>query len=644
MAELAVTSISIEEVLTKLRSREWLIPQFQRDFVWSITDVIAFTNSILFSRPIGMATVWTQPDDSGMELEPLSVLDRNESGAPFERQFCAALQNPNKTYAVLDGRQRCHAVAMAFGGFHSRDARFRLSGRFFLDVTKQDPGEQVRFIKESDVRKRGYDKDATCVSEGLFPLSSNIDGESVLAQWMRYIQLIRNAEFYVDGILPDAKELDRRDAILKRAFDGIIRTKLAVYIVPESYGLAEICEIFETLNTTGTQVSTVDLIHSWLYSDTRNDPEGQVLLRDWISDLGQKDGAIGWASSQDRPELIVQTATACYVALENKVKPRRIGAFGKARKDHEISSVKADDLLATPTEHWRNVMSNDAVLAEFIGDFQRVVADGLFPWTDCPYPISSAIYVALRFHAFLDPPETHQWGREDLNAIFRAFFWRNALTKRYDQGFLTKLGADIRSIKGWLNMRPQFNSSTQWAQEIDSLLAKQFSALPDRAELVDCLTDELPPGAMGKALTLPMKARAETDLLGFDVSFGSPPGSGSVQMHHIYPKAWCQTNKTGELAILLDKTKADRDWVNSVANLMPLSRQANNIWKNKVPGQVIIERSITYEQAKKVLRASFVDEEAFNSLTEGAKQIRMFWESRADAIASDLIRRMKFAI
>ena len=62
--ELEVTSVTISSLLEKLRTREWMIPAFQRNFVWTIGDVSSLVYSILERRPIGMATLWQQPDES----------------------------------------------------------------------------------------------------------------------------------------------------------------------------------------------------------------------------------------------------------------------------------------------------------------------------------------------------------------------------------------------------------------------------------------------------------------------------------------------------------------------------------------------------------------------------------------------------
>lgn len=382
-----------------------------------------------------------------------------------------------------------------------------------------------------------------------------------------------------------------------------------MYVVPETYHLASICEIFETLNTTGTKVSTVDLIHSWLYSDTSKDPEGPTLLRDWISEFGQKDGAIGWASAEDRPELVSQIVTACYVALDKKDSPRRIGGNNAA----VVTSLKAADLLATPTVHWKNVMHNEDLLAEFMGDFQRVTAGGYFPYHACPYPISAAIYVALRWHAHFENDIERVRGRDELDSLFRAFFWRNALTNRYDQGFLTQLGADIKELKNLLSKRADINSANKWAAQVQiDLDAFMGGQLPGKDQLYDLITDGRPLGAMQKALTLPMIGSSKQDLLDGTTKLSFP--ITDVEMHHIYPKSWCGNNKVGALANILDKEKAGKDWVDSTANLMPLSRKSNNAWKARIPGQALKEHAVTYDHVKQLLKPLHIDKPMFHIL------------------------------
>lgn len=629
MSSLTVSDITVPALLDRLRKREWLVPQFQRDFVWSVAEVIDLVVSIIESRPIGMATLWEQGPEPEVQAEPIWIPDSNG-----RRYFSILEKNPAGTSAILDGRQRCTAIAMAFGGLRAEDGKYRFAGRFYLDVATTEPTDRVVFCKDAEIKKRGLLTDAGSIGQGLFPLASSIDGEELLGQWMRYLQALKNPNNYASGKLPDEEELSRRDKVLKSAFEGLVGTKLAVYSVPEAYRLAEICEIFETLNTTGTKVSTVDLIHSWLVADTRNDPKGTLLLREWISEFGQKDGAIGWSVPEERPELIAQIVTACYVALVEKPAPRHVaGGNGEG--------VKAADLLATPTGHWRSIVANDDLLAKALADFQKVVAGGYFPYTVCPYPISAAIYVALRWHLHFDQPE--KWGREDLDSLYKAFFWRNSLTNRYDQGVLTKLVADLKELRGVLNTRSQLTPN-EWTTNAQSALDSAMGGIvPARDQLIDVLTDGRQTGALQKALTLPMLGGVRSDFLDPEIRL-SYPSSEPLELHHIYPRAWCNSNRVGELANLLDKERSGKDWVDSTANLMPLSRKSNNLWKAKIPGQILEEKAGENHRMREAGLPIFIDEIAFEALRQGPAGLKQFWSRRAELVADDLIGRMKIVL
>ena len=99
------------------------------------------------------------------------------------------------------------------------------------------------------------------------------------------------------------------------------------------------------------------------------------------------------------------------------------------------------------------------------------------------------------------------------------------------------------------------------------------------------------------------------------------PSTIPVELHHIFPREWCRSHKSGPLATVLDEEKAGRDYANSAANLMPLSRTSNNAWKQKFPASFLAEKAISFEQNKKKLRPIFVDEKGFRLLEKGERNI-----------------------
>lgn len=634
MGKLAVESTGIADLLDQLQSNSWLVPSFQRDFVWSEAEVTSLALSVIEARPIGMATLWEQADDSDLTLVPASIPDTKD-GSAVDVTLSVDESRPKKFYAVLDGRQRSTALAMAFGGLRASDARRRFSGRYYLDVTHEDPSERVRYIRDAQVKLRKYDQLSVCIGEGLFPLATDPQ-LGLMGQWLNYVQAIKDPEHYPNRTLPEAAELARRDTILKKAFEGISQSVLAVYIVPADYTLGEICEIFETLNTTGTRVSTVDLLHSWLYNDTSEDQE-PIMLRDWIEDLGQLEGAVGWASKTNRPEIIAQIVTASYVALDSeKPTPRSVG--GK-KKTASITSIKAGDLLATPAEFWKSAIANAPLIAEYIGDFQKCVSGSSFPLSDCPYPVTVAMYSALRWYMDHDNRYAEQWSLDEFNAVFRAFFWRNSLGGRYDQGFLTQSAKDMKSLKEILFSRADAQSANAWAHSANIALEKVMEMpSPDFEYLRRLLLHTKPAGAMGRALTLLVRSRPDQDLLDPTVSINFP-NAKAVELHHIYPQAWCASNQHGALGPVLDANVAEFDYVRSVANLTPLTRESNNAWRAKTPGQAFAEKSVDHDVAKSRLESHFITGSAFNALTAPAPSPAAFWDDRASNIAHYLVAK-----
>jgi hypothetical protein len=633
-----IREYTIAQMLDALRQGEWQVPKFQREFVWDTSAIASLATSIIDAYPIGMVTLWEQSDANPLDLERLSIPDYDPSSRQRVVRHFGNEGSGQNLLAILDGRQRCTAVAMAFAGFMPTFTSNKYCGRYFLNAAEADPLERVVFISRLQLQKRGLISEAAMIGAGLFPLASDKKDESVLRQWYRYAQEIQNPSNYPNSELPDEEELARRDAIVQSAFDGINDTRLAACVVPAKYDLGQICEIFETLNLTGMKVSTVDLINSWIYRETRDiSPNNAVEIREWIRELGELDGAVGWANAEKRPELIAQMVTACFVALDDspdKPRPRQVSG---SRKVTRITSVKSPDLLATPAEHWLKIRAKQDDFAGFIDDFQTCVAGGSFAYDKCPYPISASIYIALRWHKQFDPLTSHSmWEVDDLESLYKGFFWRNALATRYDQGFLTRLGTDLLFLKALLRRRGEYDSKSEWLKHCDEKLSTIIDpeSILSKDGLQKLTTDGRPGGAIQSAILLPMIATVQRDIDGVEIS----PGSESqLELHHIFPSAWCKNNASGKLADLLDKDKSGRDLVNSIANTMPLARITNNKWKAKIPQAYIEERHIDYASSKTFFSSVFIGKEEFRQLTDSSNGIRAFWENRSEKLAEHLL-------
>ncbi len=627
VSQLEVSDTTVPVLLKKLLTREWLVPQFQRDFVWTNAAVISLVNSIIDARPIGMVTLWEQPDNPALLLEPVSVPDWiTETGKPGRREYAINCDHPGRYYAVLDGRQRSTALALAFGGLKAESGVYKNAGSYFLDVTAKDDGERVKFFSTKDIARKNIGTLPGAIGIGLFPLAAK-DPDDMMGQWMQYLQAIYNKDYYKEGAMPNEEELKRRNNVLSHAFTGIFKTKLAVYTVPKTYSLSEICEIFSTLNQTGVKVSTVDLIHSNLYNDTITDKSGPLLLREQIDSLGEMDGAVGWADSKDRPELVAQLVAAAYVAAEVKPAPRQTGS-----KEIKISSVKSGDLLAIPSAFWRKVFQEAGLFANFLGGFQQAVAGGSFGMNHCPYPASAALYVGLRWYRHFDGENVH-WDVDKLDRLYRAFFWRNSLTSRYDQGFLSQIGTDISDMKAFLNAFTPDTNDDYWRSQANSWLDAKIAPRPGIDDLISLATDGQERGALRRTALLLHYARAKQDVVNTEYSISHE--SGALDLHHIFPRDWCKNNSSS-VQCIAGSTPDDAKWINSAANLMPMHRKTNNDWRKSSPLTFLQTNNIDYESRKHLWNWYFIDKEAFDDLLIGEAGTESFWKHRGRMIAEEI--------
>lgn len=630
MSQIEVSHVNVPTIINNLKCGEWLTPEFQRDFVWGTGAVIGLISSIIDSKPIGMVTLWQQEDLSDLELEHISVSDFiHEKGETAPRYFGNKDDRPGRYFVILDGKQRSTSIALAFGGLRAEDGKYKHSGRYYLDVTALDPNDRVKYFTEKEVRAGALDTLSVSISKGLFPLAVE-NPDEVYQQWMGYTQKISSPTSYPENKLPPEEELQRRIGVLQNAFNGIINTKLAVYTVPQTQSLGEICEIFETLNTTGTKVSTIDLIHSWLYSDTVNRKNGPILLRQEIDELGDYDGVIGWSSSKNRPELIAQIVAAIHIALDKKPEPRRVSG----KKITRITSIKSPDLLAIPDRMWSDFFSKKEVISQYFKDMQDCVAGGYFSMAQAPYPAAVCIYISLRWYLDFDSPEGTAWDKTHLNSIFRPFFWRNALSNRYDQGFLTKVSTDIKDVKKLLNSIEDETSHKQWGAMANSWLEKNIpkSGLAEKAKLI--CSDGKTAGALQKASLLLLFSRATLDLMKPAEKIYN--AEGGLQLYQIFNRDWLKNNVTLENEAYFDKTKSDADWINSPANLVPMSRTSNLQWKKLEPISELQRLYTTSQEQKNLLNRYFISAESIGLVSENAGNVGDFFEQRSKAITDEI--------
>ncbi len=637
MSSIEVKSVSIPKILDNLFIGEWLTPEFQRDFVWTTSQIISLINSIIDAKPIGMATLWQQEEKSDLPLEHISVndfiYDKSKSGP---RYFGDNDHRPGRYYAILDGKQRSTAIAMAFGGLKAEHGNYRYSGGYFINADYDDVQDRIQYLNKAEIDRRGLNTLTAYVQNALFPIALK-KFDRLVQHFFEFISAIDNDQNYPEGRAASKAEKDRRKEIVQAAYEGINNTLLAVYIVPKEETLGEICDIFEVLNTTGTKVTTVDLIHSSIYAETMNE-SSQIHIRDEIDLLSELDGLQGWSTSSFRPELIAQNVAAIQIALDRKHTPRQVAG----RREARINSIKSSDLLAISSLSWRDFFLNREFVASCFSDFQTVTSGGRFSLSQCPYPATLNVYLALRWHLEFDRPPDAHWTQTHLNRIFRAFFWRNTFSRRYDQGFLTRVSVDIGEFKKFL-LKTRAKSDDQiWVSEAEDFLGTLPLMSPltvIQEEVRNAITDGNIRGALRSGSLLLLHSRAQKDIV--DPTQDISNITSAHELHHIYPRRWCRDNALGVNVTSLSESNYLTNWVESSSNLIPMSTKSNKLWDTMEPSTAISLLKISTSDQIDQLKRYFVDEGCLSLLKGGAMNAGDFLRARAKLIEAEILRLMR---
>lgn len=265
------------QLLTEAKRNAFVIPRFQRKFVWNQSQVKLLVDSVARNYPIGSLLLLQETDATNPFLASRSIdasLEEDESDVP-------ALLTPSGAFYVLDGQQRLTSlVRVLLQATPETRYYFDLQEMNQIDESDRNPAAWIVKRKASQKMPLRY-----LPSE----LALDKDRASVRVQ-----------EYFFDEEQP--KDRTRRDELFKSAarvggyFETIRNFQVPLVIIDRSDSTEAICRIFETINSTGTRLTTFDLAVAryfpvpdlqQLWSDVREkypmlrqfDVEGERLLQ-----------------------------------------------------------------------------------------------------------------------------------------------------------------------------------------------------------------------------------------------------------------------------------------------------------------------------------------------------------------------------
>jgi len=424
----------IASLLTDVAKGNIKIPVFQREYVWKDEQITSLLDSIYQGYPVGSLLLWSTKERLKHE--------RNVGGFKLP-----VTPEDYPVQYVLDGQQR---LSTLYGVFNS-DA----------------PTDDVVLAKRLDI--------AFVPNSGEFVHSSAADPAASIP--------LRNI-LDTTKLLP---ELQRFPATDQKVIAGLTERfkdyEFPVVTIKDRTN-QEVCRVFQRINSSGTTLSTLELLAAWTWSDQFDLRDEIQSLLDRLADKGYED--------LDRTEVM-----RCLAAVVTD----NIDGDG-------LVDVKPETLVAGMSK-LKQAMHTTIDFLESEFRIKNIVF--------VPFPIM--LVPLVRFFASTLKPSADQ--RKSL----RRWFWHCAFTQRYKAGTNRLVMEDLSRMMDLASGKPAFD---KLASIVDaSTFQKTWRINSTVAKAAICLLAQLEPKSF---------------LSGAPVDLSDALSAYNArEFHHIYPKAYLQT-------------------------------------------------------------------------------------------------------
>ncbi|CEP69106.1 Domain of unknown function DUF262 [Moorella glycerini] len=240
------------DLVERARSGEIALPEFQRNFVWTRDDVRDLLTSVL----------------KGYFIGSFLLLKVDAESSPFAFRAVAGVEKPRDLlkpdWLILDGQQRLTSLHYAFAAPPLPLKWTKYPYRFFLDLKKISAGDLdvAVFSERADQCGRYLDR-AYQFEKLIVPFTELPRWEDWLNDYERWL-IERDREHYFNEYFKVRKPVWNSAVEVIRQF--YVPTIEIPKVKPDDAdGIAEVCAIFEKLNSTGVALSVYDLLTARLY-------------------------------------------------------------------------------------------------------------------------------------------------------------------------------------------------------------------------------------------------------------------------------------------------------------------------------------------------------------------------------------------
>lgn len=575
------TPRSIEEMLTAIHKREYLMPAIQREFVWGVDQITKLVDSLMRGYPVGSFLLWHVKPETAQSYTFYEFLTNyHERDNPYADR--ATVTSGSGTIAVLDGQQRLTSLNIALYGSFAEKKKYAWWNSADAFPVKR---LYLNLIDDSDEEDLGLKYDLRFLTDR--EASAQEGGED---KWFR-VGAVLDLTNSGPAIM---KELEQRNISNSGdAFQRLYDLYEAIRILkPMNYFLVtdqdpdKVLEIFVRVNSGGTTLSYSDLLLSMATNQWR-ELDAREEVRSLVCDLN---GNAGRQFSFSKDVVLKTALTIADVDVRFKVANFTQANMAKVESSWpqiKNALLRAATLLQQFGYNERNLTANSVIvpIAHYL--HLRGAGDSYLDSTT-----DAADRLALQRWVTRSLIKRGIWGSGLDTTLTRI---REALTASEATGFPV---ADVEAAMSSVGKGLSFD-----AAEVDELLNLKYAG-----QRTFSVLSVLYPG-----LDLGKKFHED----------------------HIFPKSRFTKKKLIGAGVEADRVSDYLDAFNLLPNLQLLAGTANIEKQDALPGDWIAAAFPSEER-----RATYLEENDLDGLPVDFADFLTFFEQRKSRVRDRLVKAL----
>lgn len=536
MSNFDSTKLPLKVILDQIVEGKIQLPDFQRGWVWDDEHIRSLLISLARAFPIGSIMLLETGGSARFQVRTVEGVKLNGNSVKAER-------------LILDGQQRLTSLTQVLRLMQpvkTKDGQKREVERFYyIDIEKALQGngtleEAIIGVDGNKVLRRNFGR------EIILDLSTT---EKEFAAFYFPCNQILNSDGWEEGLMA----YDQHKFLRYMKFRTEVLSKYRDYQIPiielkKENSKEAVCLVFEKVNTGGVPLSVFELMTASYAADGFN------LRDDWYGApekriVGRKKHLSEKPLLRSLEPTDFLQGIALLYTYDQRTRDLQLGNTGK-----EVTSVSAkrEQVLSLPLVAYRQWA--EKLITGFLAVERFLRMEGFRSLSFLPYRSQLVPLAAVMVHL------GERWLEPLIYDKLARWYWSGVLGELYGGAVETRIALDMQDLLAWIHQPGSSEPATVIAAGFQS---SRLDTLRTRTS------------AAYRGLYILLQRQGAKDFFWKAKLVELDHDECSIDIHHIFPRAWCKTQGIPERI------------VDSIVNKTAISYKANRMIGGKAPSSYL---------------------------------------------------------